>query len=151
MQLGYSPAVAEAAYGWLPLATVSGRPDCAQFVTMCCISKILQPGKCFGLKKWQLLSLGKDKFHPRTGHGVLEGKLRYSSTPSLTSAPVDCGCSTPRLGRFTPGKHVTHCVGSRGGRVRKISPSPPPGFDPRTFHPVPSRYTTTTLSQPYFL
>jgi hypothetical protein len=27
----------------------------------------------------------------------------------------------------------------RSGQVRKISP--PPGFDPRTFHPVTSRYT----------
>ena len=28
----------------------------------------------------------------------------------------------------------------RSGQVRKISP-PPPGFDPRTVHPVASRYT----------
>jgi hypothetical protein len=27
------------------------------------------------------------------------------------------------------------------GRVRKISPPPPPGFDPRTVQPVAGRYT----------
>jgi len=29
----------------------------------------------------------------------------------------------------------------RSGQVRKISPPPPPGFDPRTDQPVASRYT----------
>jgi hypothetical protein len=31
---------------------------------------------------------GKGKVHPRTGHEVPEGELRYSSTLSLTSALV---------------------------------------------------------------
>ena len=31
----------------------------------------------------------------------------------------------------------------RSGRVRKISP--PPGFDPRTFQPVASRYTDCAI------
>ena len=40
----------------------------------------------------------------------------------------------------------THCtggwVGPRAGiQVRKISPPPPPEFDPRTVQPVASRYT----------
>ena len=32
------------------------------------------------------VSLGKGKFHPRTGHEDPEGELTYSSTFSLTSA-----------------------------------------------------------------
>jgi hypothetical protein len=45
--------------------------------------------------------------------------------------------STPRPGRFTPGKETQYPLyrrlgwpQGRSGRVRKISPSP--GFDPRT-------------------
>ena len=83
------------------------------------------------------------KFHPRTSHGVPEGEEGYSSTPSLTSALVYCGWSTPRPGCFTPGKHITHCAGSRVGRVRKISP--PSGFYPWTFQPIASRYTEYTI------
>jgi hypothetical protein len=46
----------------------------------------------------------KGKVHPRTGHEGPEGESRYSSTLSLTSALYEGGWSTPRLGRFTPGK-----------------------------------------------
>ena len=57
----------------------------------------------------------------------------HSSTLSLTSVLDGIGWSTPRPGRFTPGKE-TPCpsyrrVGEpqgRSGRVRKISP--PPGL-----------------------
>jgi hypothetical protein len=35
---------------------------------------------------------------------------------------------------------------SRSGRVRKISP--PPGFDPRTFQPVASRYSGYAIPAP---
>jgi len=41
-----------------------------------------------------------------------------------------------------------HCIGGwvgpqdLSGRVRKISPPPPPGFDLRTVKPVASLYTT---------
>jgi len=52
---------------------------------------------------------------------------------SLTSALDGGGWSTPGSGRFTPGKKIQyHCVGGwmgpqcRFGRVRKISPPPPP-------------------------
>ena len=41
------------------------------------------------------------KVHPRRGH---EGPEKYSSTLSLTSEPEGGGWSTPRSGRFTPGK-----------------------------------------------
>jgi hypothetical protein len=81
--------------------------------------------------------------HPITGHKVPEGEKRYSSTLSSISA-LDVGWwSTPRPGRFTPGKDIRYPLyrrldgpQSRSGRVWKISP--PPGFDPRT---VVSRYT----------
>jgi hypothetical protein len=53
---------------------------------------------------------------------------------------------------FTPGKTrypLYRRMGgprSRSGYVRKISP--PPGFDPRTFQPVASRYTDWAIAAP---
>jgi hypothetical protein len=49
---------------------------------------------------------GKGKVLPRTGHEGPEGELRYSSTLSLTSALDEGRWSTPRPGRFTPGKET---------------------------------------------
>ena len=55
------------------------------------------------------------------------------------------GWSTPRPGRFTPGKDPVPILQEAGwpqgrsGQVRKISPTP--GFDPRTVQPVASRYS----------
>ena len=46
------------------------------------------------------------KGHPRTGHEGPEGEQMYSSTLSLTSALDGGGLSTPRPGRFTPGKET---------------------------------------------
>ena len=34
---------------------------------------------------------------------------------------------------------------SRSGRVRKVSPHPPPGFIPRTMQPVVSSYTNCAI------
>jgi rRNA maturation protein Nop10 len=91
-------------------------------------------------------SKGKDKVYPRTGHEGPVGEQRYSSTLSLTSALDGGGWSTPRPGRFTPGKESRYPLyrrlgwpQGRSGRVRKISL--PPGFDLRTVHPVASSYT----------
>jgi hypothetical protein len=60
---------------------------------------------------------------------------------SLTLALDEGGWSTPRPGRFTPGKETQYPLyrrlggpQGRSGRVRKISP--PPGFDPLTVQPV---------------
>ena len=47
---------------------------------------------------------GKGIFHPRTDHGGPERENEYSYTLSLTSDLNGSGCSTPRSGRFTPGK-----------------------------------------------
>jgi hypothetical protein len=52
----------------------------------------------------------KGKVHPRTGHEGPEGEYRYSSTLSLTLALDEGGWSTPRPGRFTPGKETQYCV-----------------------------------------
>ena len=58
--------------------------------------------------------------------------------------------STPRTGRFTPGKVTRYPLygrlggpQGRSGRVRKISL--PPGFDLRTVQPVASRYTDCAI------
>jgi hypothetical protein len=73
-----------------------------------------------------------------TGHEVSEGEYRYRSTLSLTSVQDWGGWSTPRPGRFTPGKKTRYPLyrrlgglQGRSGRVRKISPSL--GYDARTF------------------
>ena len=70
----------------------------------------------------------------------------YSSTLSLTLALDGGGWLTPYPGHFTPGKETRYPLyrrlggpHGRSGRVGKISP--PPGFDPRTVHPVGSRCT----------
>ena len=47
---------------------------------------------------------GKGKVHPRTDHEGPEGEKRYSCNLFLTSALDGDGWSTPRPGRFTPGK-----------------------------------------------
>jgi hypothetical protein len=89
--------------------------------------------------------LGKVKVHHRTGHKDPEGEERCSYILYLTSALDRGGWSTPRPGRFTPGKTLypmyRRMVGpqSRSGHVRKIFP--PPGFDLRNVQPVASRYT----------
>jgi len=92
-----------------------------------------------------MLFKGKDNIHSRTGHEGPEGKQRYSSTLSLTSALDGGVCSTPCSGHFTLGNtrdSFYRMLGrsqGRSGRVRKILP--PPGFNPRTVQPVASSYT----------
>ena len=72
-----------------------------------------------------------------------------SSTLSLTSALDEGGRSTPRLGRFTPVNNLYPLFRGLGGLqgrslgARKISP--PPGFDPRTFQSVVSRFTDCAI------
>ena len=62
---------------------------------------------------------GKGKGHPTTGHEGPEGELMYSSTLPLTSALDGGGWSTPRPGRFTPGKVPVPIVQESG-----LSPGP---------------------------
>jgi rRNA maturation protein Nop10 len=106
-----------------------------------------RPGRCTPVK---------DKVHPRTDHEGPEGEYRYSYTLSLTSALDGGEWSTPRPGRFTPGKETRYPLyrrlcgpQRRSGRLRKISPSP--GIDSRTVQPVARRYTnwaTPAQAQP---
>ena len=49
-------------------------------------------------------TIGKGTVHPSTDHEGPEGEQMYSSTLPSTSALDGGGWSTPRLGRFTPGK-----------------------------------------------
>jgi hypothetical protein len=56
----------------------------------------------------------KRKVHPGTGHEGPQVKKRYSSTLSLTSALDEGGWSTPRPGRFTPGKDPVSIVQEAG-------------------------------------
>ena len=95
---------------------------------------------------------GKRKVNPKTSHDGPEGE-NYRSTPSLTLALDGAGWSTPRPGRFNPGKETWYPLyGRLGGlqgrseRVRNISPLP--GFDPRTVQPVASSYTDWAIPAP---
>jgi hypothetical protein len=92
----------------------------------------------------------KGTVYTRTGHEEPEGEKRHSSTLSLTSAPDGDEWSTPRPGRFTPGKDPVPIVWEAGwasGPVWKVSEklATPAGFDPRTVQPVASRYTSWAI------
>ena len=57
---------------------------------------------------------GKGKFYPIKGHEGPEVEQRYSSTLSLTLALDGSRWSTPRPGRFTPGKDPVPIVQKAG-------------------------------------
>ena len=99
---------------------------------------VLQPSKGKGKGK------GKGKVHPRTGHGDPEGEQICSFTLPSTSAP-DGGWSTPRPGRFTPGKDPVPIVWETGWAPGPVWTGAEnlasPGFNPRTVQSVASRYT----------
>ena len=87
------------------------------------------------------------KVHPVTCRESIEGKKKYSSDFSLTSALDRGGWLTPRLATLyvrdrnsipiVQGSWLGPRTGLSG--VRKISPAP--GFDHRIFYPVASRHT----------
>ena len=93
----------------------------------------------------QLISYNKSKVLPRTGHEGPEGEHMYRSTLPSTSALDGGGWSTPRPGRFTPGKDPVHIVEEAGWAPGPVWTGAenlaPTGFDPRTVQPVASRYT----------
>jgi len=62
----------------------------------------------------------KCKFHPRNSHEGPEGEYKYSSTLTLTSALDGGGWSTPRLGRFVPGKDPIPIVQEGGWATRPV-------------------------------
>jgi hypothetical protein len=57
---------------------------------------------------------GKGKVHRRTGHEGPEGEQKFNCTLSLTSALDGGGWSTPRPGRYTPGKDPVPSVQEAG-------------------------------------
>ena len=57
---------------------------------------------------------GKGKGHPRTGHEIPDGEKMYRFTLYLTSALDAGGWSTPRPGRFIPGKDPVPIVQEAG-------------------------------------
>ena len=77
----------------------------------------------------------------------------YSSNlPSILALDGD-GWSTPRLGRFNPGKDLVSIVWEAGWArgpawtgAEKLALQP--GFDSRTAHPVASRYTDCAIPAP---
>jgi len=77
------------------------------------------------------------KDHLRTEYEGPNGKERYSSTLSLTSALEGGVCLKPRFGRFTPGKkpgtpRIGDCMDPRAG-LDECGKSPLlPGFEPET-------------------
>ena len=99
----------------------------------------------------------KGKEHLTAGHEGPKGKLRYSSTLSLTSALNAGGWSMPRSSRLTPPPGITRYplyrrLGGPHGRSARVGEiSTPPGFDPRTVQPVANRYTDYTLTIHFFL
>jgi len=77
----------------------------------------------------------------------------YSSTLSLTSMLDGGGWSTPRPGRFTPGRRPgTYFIGGwvspRAGLDGCGKSHPLLGFDPQTFQPVACRYTDYAILTP---
>ena len=98
------------------------------------------------------LNPGKGKVISRTVYEGPEGKKRYRSTLSLTSAVDVVGGQRHTPAALPPGKTrypLYRRLGepqSRSGRVRKMSP--PSGLDPRTFQPVANRYTDWAIPAP---
>jgi hypothetical protein len=93
------------------------------------------------------------RFHPFIGHEGPYGQKRYSFTLFLTSVLEGGEGSASRPDRILPpGKNrypLCRRLGGPQGRsaqVGKISPTP--GFDPRTVHPVGSRYTDYATRPP---
>ena len=56
-----------------------------------------------------------NELHPKTDHEHPERECMYSSTLSLTSGLDGGGLSTPRAGRFTPGKETRYPLYRRLG------------------------------------
>jgi len=73
------------------------------------------------------------------------GSYRYSSTLSLTLALDWGGWSTPRTGRFIPGKDLEPIVQEAEWASELVwtgdKTHPPPEFNPQTIQPIASPYT----------
>ena len=87
----------------------------------------------------------KGKVHHRTGHEGPDWGRGIALTLSLTSALDGVYGQLHAPAVLPPGKTrytLYRRLGGPQGRCRQVRKiSPPPGFDPRTFQPVASRYT----------
>ena len=96
-------------------------------------------------EKW---SLTKVKFTLEQGTNAQTGSILFPQ-PRRTDGVVVNATPLSLYPREWPG---THCIGGwvgpqdRSGRVRNLLP--PPGFDPRTFQHVASRYTDWAIPAP---
>ena len=97
----------------------------------------------------------RDKGFPISGHEGQEGKQRYKSTLSLTSAIDEGGWSKrpPQPGLLNLKRDTRYPLyrarfGSHGKSVRVQETSLLQGFDPRTVQPVPSLALLTELFRP---
>jgi len=92
-----------------------------------------------------ILFKGKGKIQSRTGHESPEGKQRYSSTLSLTSALEGTVFSALPQPLYQRERHSTlfigRWVGHRASQNGCGKFNLPPGFDLRTVQPVASSYT----------
>jgi hypothetical protein len=93
----------------------------------------------------------KRKVHPRTGHEGQEGEEGILALMFHLSSALDVGgWSTPRPGRFTPGKDPVPIVQEAGLATEPVWTGAenlaPTGIRSRTVQPVASRHTTA-LSQ----
>jgi hypothetical protein len=89
---------------WISIVTFVGR-QC----NVCSMTVFVQERR-FCTWRSEVNKKGKGKGHLRTGHEGPEGEQRHSFTLSLTSALDGGGWSTPRPGRFTPGKVLVPIV-----------------------------------------
>ena len=93
-----------------------------------------------------MIDVGEDKIHNITGNEDPEGENGYNSTFSLTSSLDEGEWLTPRSGSFTPGNDPVPIADEAGWTLgpvwwRANKSRLPPEFEPRTVHPVASRYT----------
>jgi hypothetical protein len=103
------------------------------------------------LSKHSPRSKGKGKANPVTGPGGPIGRVEVKLNSFLTSALEEGVWSASRLGRFYPRERPgTHCTGGWAPEPVWIGAENlgPPGFDPRTFQPVASRYTDYAIPAP---
>ena len=94
---------------------MAGKRSFLDFVLVC--KKFVQPWFApFPLHYSIMLPLdvGKYKVHPMTCHEASEGEQRFNLTLSLSSALDGGDWSTPRPGRFAPGKDPVPIVWETG-------------------------------------
>jgi hypothetical protein len=101
----------------------------SQKMAIFALTRCWRPHPLAIVAKIQYIVQNKGKVRPIPCHEGPEGEYKYSCTLSLTSALDGDGWSTPRSGRFTPGKETTYPLyrrlgGPQGrfGRLWKISP-----------------------------